>query len=382
MKRKYMFLSAALLLAPTLTHAQPLIEHPVSITAEGEQPLIASYLKDLEELGYCVIPQVLSNAEAESLYQRVWHEFIEKAWPNCRMDDRSNWKDAFPIQNTMGIFAGPAGQTQVMWDLREDLRIVDIFARVWNTQDLIVSMDGMSFMCPPEIREGFIEPWPHVDQAVIRRQDEVAHCNSPPADFVSESLLKTQPFTIQGQFLFEDSLDGDGGFYCIPKSHLRFNEFAPVLESINALKVPKAERRKARQEFMDEFFGHGTDASGKPYCMQHITAPRGSVILWDSRTIHWNQHASKDRPYSDAPKVRMVGYLCYVPKARLTDAGRVLRKEAFEKGVSTGHNPTFPELKYSKDHIFPEFSRYLEDPSYIQPKINLTPLGESLLGYD
>jgi hypothetical protein len=40
------------------------------------------YLKDLEELGYCVIPEVISTSETEMLYSRVWHEFIEKAWPN------------------------------------------------------------------------------------------------------------------------------------------------------------------------------------------------------------------------------------------------------------------------------------------------------------
>jgi hypothetical protein len=341
---------------------------------------LSSYLEDLEELGYCVIPQVVSTSEAEALYQRVWHEFIEQAWPNCRMDDRSNWKETFPMHGRLGIFAGPAGQTQVMWDLRQDPRIVDVFAQVWNTNDLIVSMDGLSFMCPPEIREGFVYPWPHVDQGILRRQDNVAHNNNPPVGFVSESLLKTQPYTIQGQFLFEDSFDGDGGFYCIPKSHLRFAEFASQLEGINEQTARGEDRLKARNKFLDEFFGNSTDESGNPYCMKHVTAPRGSLILWDSRTLHWNQHPSKDRPYSNNPKVRMVGYLCYVPKARLTDAGKARRRAAFEGGVSTGHNPVSCELKYSKDHIHQEFVQYLEDPNYTQPKIHLTPLGESLLG--
>jgi hypothetical protein len=374
MKRASLFLFGLLSLIPA--NAQTSEDHSHIV---AEEPRIASYLKDLEELGYCVIPQVLSTAEAEILYQRVWHEFIEKAWPNCKMNDRTNWKEAFPKHNKMGIFAGPAGQTQVMWDLRQDSRIVDVFAKIWNTSDLIVSMDGLSFMCPTEIREGYFEPWPHVDQAILRRQDSVAHNNNPPIGFISESVLKTEPYTIQGQFLFEDSLEGDGGFYCIPKSHLRFAEFAPQLEMIYAQEIPWSEKKKARHKFLQEFFG-STDESGNPYCMKHITAPRGSLILWDSRTLHWNQHPSKDRPSSDKPKVRMVGYLCYVPKARLTDEGRILRKEAFEKGVATGHNPVYPELKYTKDHIFREFEQYLEDPSYTQPKINLTPLGESLLG--
>lgn len=67
-------------------------------------------------------------------------------------------------------------------------------------------------MCPPEIREGYYKPWPHVDQAMMKRQDDVTHNNACPIDFVSESLLKTNPYTIQGQFLFEDSFEGDGGY--------------------------------------------------------------------------------------------------------------------------------------------------------------------------
>ncbi len=379
MKSMYLFLCALLSIVPTLANAEALSED-TNATKEDQKPLIASYLKNLEEIGYCVISKALANSEVEALYERVWHEFIEKAWPNCKLDDRNNWEEAFPIHNKMGIFAGPAGQTQVMWDLRQDPRIVDVFARIWNTKELIVSMDGLSFMCPNEIREGYFKPWPHVDQAILRRQDNVSHNNNPPLDFISESPLKTKPFTIQGQFLFEDSFDGDGGFYCIPKSHLRFTEFAPELEIINAMEISKDEKRSMKQNFLEEFFESLIDESGNPYCMKHITAPRGSLILWDSRTIHWNQHPSKDRAYKDNPKVRMVGYLSYVPKVRMTDAGRIFRKEAFEKGVSTGHNPSHPELKYTKDHINQEFMLYLEDPNYTQPKINLTSLGASLLG--
>ncbi len=371
MKHACLFLFGLILLIPILIDCQPSSESQI---ASERQSLITSCLKDLEEQGYCVIPQVLSISETESLYKRVWREFIEKAWPNCKMDDRSNWKEAFPMHNKAGIFAGPAGQIQVMWDLRQDPRIVEIFAHIWNTNDLLVSMDGICVMCPT--REGNIVPWPHVDQAILRRQDGAAHSNNPPIDFISESILKTQPYTIQGQFLFEDSFDGDGGFYCIPKSHLKFAEFAPLLETLNNKEMPIEEKRKARQKILTDFFGSNENS----YCKKHVTAPKGSIILWDSRTVHWNQHASKDRPYSDNAKVRMVGYLSYVPKSRLTDAGRILRKEAFEKGVATGHNPSNPELKYTKDHIYQEYIQYLEDPNYIQPKINLTELGKSLLG--
>lgn len=376
MVRTRLFLSAFFVFTATLGFAQSTTnDHDIAF----ERQSIFDYVKELEEQGYCIIPQILSDSETKILYERVWHEFIEKAWPNCRLDDRSNWKEAFPIHNKMGIFAGPAGQTQVLWDLRQDSRVIDVFARIWNTSDLIVSMDGLSFMCPPEIREGYVEPWPHVDQAILRRQDGVAHSNNSPSGFISESLLKTHPYTIQGQFLFEDSFEGDGGFYCIPRSHLRFAEFAPRLEAINEI-ADGIERKKAREQFLEEFFVDNTGGLDSLYSKKHITAPRGSLILWDSRTIHWNQHAIRDRPYSGPPKVRMVGYLCYVPKARLTNEGLILRREAFDKGVSTGHNPAFIELKYTKDHIRQDFMQYLEDPTYVQPKIHLTPIGKALLG--
>ena len=69
MKHVYSLLFGLLSLVPTLTNAQALSEE-VSITTDIQSPLIASYLRDLEEQGYCVIPQVLSTAEAEALYQR------------------------------------------------------------------------------------------------------------------------------------------------------------------------------------------------------------------------------------------------------------------------------------------------------------------------
>lgn len=361
------------LLSSHFMHGETPFVQELSLSAEKDPSSISSYLQDLEDLGYCIIPHVLSQEETEKLYDRVWTEFIEKAWPLCKKTGRDHWKEFFPNHGKLCIFAGPAGQTQVMWDLRQDPRILEPFAQIWNTYDLIVSMDGMSFMCPIEIREeGHDEPWPHVDQTILRRKDNFVHSNSPPIDFISESFLKTKPFTVQGQFLFEDSFEGDGGFFCIPKSHLRFDEFALHLGNLHS---------KDRKTYLKKLFSELIDTFGNRYEMKHITAPKGSLILWDSRTVHWNQRPSKERHPSNLPKVRMVGYLCYVPKARLTDEGKRLRRQAFELGVSTGHNPAAVELKYTKDHIGPGCERYLEDPSYVQPTIHLTEIGQSLLGF-
>src|SRR2546425_716633 len=86
---------------------------------------------------------------------------------------------------------------------------------------------------------------------------------------------KLFPYTTQGQFLFEDSFGGDGGFYCIPKSHLRFDEFAQPLEIINDLQIPWSVKSKVRDVFINEFFDDHTDDSDNNNFIKHITALRG-----------------------------------------------------------------------------------------------------------
>lgn len=191
-------------------------------------------------------------------------------------------------------------------------------------------------------------------------------------------MLKTNPYNIQGQFLFEDSFDGDGGFYCIAKSHLRFDEFAPKLKE-----EANIESWTYNNKFLMDFFKSSKDELGNTYSIKHVTAPKGSLILWDSRTVHWNQYPSENRPFSENPKLRMVGYLLYLPKTRLTDHAKILRKEAFEKGMTTGAIPSsYSDLSNTKSHISPNFMQYLEDLNYTQPQINLTSLGKSLLGFE
>ncbi len=130
----------------------------------------ASYLWHLDKYGYCVVANVLSDEEVEIYKNRLWTEYVEKAFPPVKYNDKSTWKDHFPIHNHLGIFCGPVGQTQLLWDIRQNSRVVEPFSKLWNVpqSDLIVSMDGISLMCPPELRENpnlhKFEPWPHVDQ--------------------------------------------------------------------------------------------------------------------------------------------------------------------------------------------------------------------------
>lgn len=86
MKLAYLLFVILVPLVPQFAKAKLLSEN-TSFSSDSQRPNSTSCLKDLEELGYCVIPRVISDDEAKDLYLRVWHEFIEKAWPNCKMDN-------------------------------------------------------------------------------------------------------------------------------------------------------------------------------------------------------------------------------------------------------------------------------------------------------
>ncbi len=316
-----------------------------------------SFLTQLEQDGYVIIKDIIPPDETNELKNRLWVEFIEKAWPKLKYNDQSTWKKHFPIHNGAGLFAGPVGQSQVMWDLRQNERIVKIFSQIWNLpkDELLVSFDSISLMCPPEIRPPpDYRMSPHVDQGLVK--------NAADPQFLGKSNLKSDPWTIQGQFLFEDSGDNDGGFYCIPKSHLQFEK---VMNAINEAK---------EEDLPNFFFKYFKNLEHK-----HVTAPKGSLILWDSRTVHWNQFPTLPRP---KPLVRMVGFISYGPEERLKYLKEAIKRGiAFGSGVSTSHSTITIDVKPSETpHVWVEYMNYLEDSSFQVPKPKLTPLGVSLVG--
>jgi hypothetical protein len=61
MKSIYIILITLLSLASILIKAQEHLQEDLSAIKIPKKPSISRYLQDLEKLGYCVIPQVLST---------------------------------------------------------------------------------------------------------------------------------------------------------------------------------------------------------------------------------------------------------------------------------------------------------------------------------
>lgn len=128
------------------------------------------HLKEtLDKYGVAIIPGVLNEEECTNMLSGMWDyiEHITSEWvaPHkpVNRNDKSTWREFYkllPLHSMLMQHFG-VGHSQVSWTLRENPKIVDIFAKLWNVkpEELLVSFDGMSFGMPPEdTNKGYFRP--------------------------------------------------------------------------------------------------------------------------------------------------------------------------------------------------------------------------------
>ena len=71
-------------------------------------------------------------------------------------------------------------------------------------------------------------------------------------------------------------------------------------------------------------------------CAQ-ICCPAGSLIIWDSRLIHWNQTPTGEI-------TRIVAYICYQPRSAGTKEELETKVKIFERRQGTTHASTWSLL--------------------------------------
>jgi len=70
--------------------------------------------------------------------------------------------------------------------------------------------------------------------------------------------------------------------------------------------------------------------------LKKIKCPKGSLVLWDSRTIHCGIEPLKNRKN---PNFRAIIYLCYLPRSLATSKQLEKKIKAFETLRTTSHWP-------------------------------------------
>lgn len=342
----------------------------------------ASQIRDrLERFGVCVVPGVLSAEECAEMEDGAWNwlESVTRGFevPWRRADD-ATWASFYKLSpmHSMLLQHWGVGHAQWVWNVRMNKRVGRVFEAVWrgrcgggvgasasasaDAENMLTSFDGVSLHLPHErTRRGFYRgaTWLHTDQ----------------------SYTRPGPECVQSWVTARDVCVGDATLAFFPGSHLLHAAFARrfgVTSKDDWYKLSGEQQQWYVEQQQQQTSGAGDGAVGGP---EFMMCPRGSMVLWDSRTIHSGSEALRTRPREN---FRVVVYVCLMPRQLLygqKDKDKILRKRVrvFEEQRMTTHWPL-------KVKLFPKTPRlYSAAPPPVArtPAPVLTPYGRSLVGY-
>ena len=304
----------------------------------------------LDKYGVAIIPKILNQTEINNFRDGCWKylEHITQEWDKpIKKIDQSSWRnlrELFPIHSMLVQHWG-VGQAQFNWDIRQNPKVADVFSKIWNVNqnELLTSFDGASFHFPPEITNlGWYKgnDWFHSDQSYTRNNFEC----------------------VQSWLTAFDVNEGDATLAFLEKSHLYHSDFAK-----DKNKTDKKDWYKLTEDEIKYYTDKGCS-------INYIKCPAGSMVLWDSRTIHCGRECQRDRL---KPQIRFVSYVCMKPRKFATSKMIEKKKKAFQDKRTTTHWPCNVKL-------FPKnprtYGKELKSIKEINSPV-LTELGKKLAGF-
>tara|TARA_B100001123_G_C15337008_1_gene1033248 strand:- start:382 stop:1377 length:996 start_codon:yes stop_codon:yes gene_type:complete len=283
--------------------------------------------KELEEKGYCVVPNILSESEIK--YSK--NEF--KKWQST-IPDHDKMHDKI---DPHGIYKyHRAGHTLHAWFIRTRPQVQAVFKHLWKTDDLVVSFDGCCYISKDNAVKDKI--WTHTDQSpkyskLTCYQGYVALTDNKERTFrVYEETHKIH------EAYFKERLAPLTKEMAKLKTKLKdkSNKDNPNEDKIKTLKEKIKVVDKAIKKFNDnwQLIDHDIlEELSKRKRVLDVKA--GSLVLWDSRTFHQNQYGKSKS------EERMVQYVCYLPKKNTlnTPGEQKKRLKYLKEQRTTSHWP-------------------------------------------
>lgn len=297
-------------------------QNQITISIIDDQ--IGNLIRDrISKYGVCIINNVLNDQECSNLFYGLSNSL---SYATSRMDkpfnisDIQTWNTIKNLTPTKGMIFQHwgLGHSQALWDIRCNPKIINIYNSFYglpnNSNELIVSFDAFSFLCPPEVTNSgkfFKESWYHFDQSRKRPEFE----------------------TLQGWVSATDTNEGDGTLSVMIYSHLLHSRSLNLGDDKGDFIM--------MDEHKDLFKQYG--------CIEHkVTCPHGSLVLWDSRLLHYGSLPILGRAN---PNFRVVAYVCYAPRQLLTEKYKKNKQKSLtERNESMGflrttnHHPFRPKL--------------------------------------
>lgn len=307
--------------------------------------------KKLDKYGIAIIPKLLNEKEINSFKNGAW-KYFETITSNMetpiKRKNKDSWKTFYnllPLHSMLMQHWG-IGHAQFNWELRQNSKILEVFSKLWNVkkEELITSFDGSSFHIPPEItnRGWFKKEWLHCDQSFSNNNLDCY-----------QSWVTAYPVN-----------KGDGTLVVLEGSHKYHKVFAD--------KFNLSENKVNWYKLTDNEVNYYTE---ELKCKKvKISCPEGSIVIWDSRTIHCGTEPLKERKI---PNYRLVSYICMTPRKRANLKTLEKRIKAFEELRTCNHIPHEPVL-------FSKYPRTYGGPIPIVKEIKkpkLKKIGRKLVGY-
>jgi len=297
--------------------------------------------KQLDKYGVAVIPNILDEMEIKDLQDGMWN-MLSYLTQNLDVpidkNNKSTWNQIQQLSPVNGMLLQHygIGHHQSIWNVRQNPKIVNVFSKIWNEkpENMLTSIDGCSIFLPSN---SLIDktPWFHTDQ----------------------SYLRNNKICVQGMVTAFDIENGDATLSVLENSHKYHKKFA---ETFN---VKDDEDWYALSNEELSFYKNHK-------CREHrILAKAGSLILWDSRTIHYGALPLNKKKSN----IRFVTYISQLPKKFATKSIIKKKRQIFEGLRMTTHWA-------NKNILFRKYPcKRNKKISYIEKPV-LTNLGYSLTG--
>mmetsp|Transcript_107718 Transcript_107718/g.304729 ORF Transcript_107718/g.304729 Transcript_107718/m.304729 type:complete len:330 (-) Transcript_107718:95-1084(-) len=275
------------------------------VSADGYRfPLDDSeaWLAHLRERGFAVVAGALAAEEVEGAKDLLWGD-LQEATPSLSRCDTATWKGWKPGLAKTGLDAS-VSQGRGAWHVRGCPGVKRAFAHIWDTSDLIVSMDVIIVWRPWWLDESW------------RPETEGLHLDQNP-------FSKPGLECVQGMVPLLPATNATGGLQVVPFSH-----------TDEAKEKLKAQFPGLRHK------GDWCRLPGDGMSPVLLLARPGDLVLWDSRTVHGGLVGKGlEEPEQSEELARLSVAVAMTPRAWASEEVLQARIRGFEKGQNFNHSP-------------------------------------------
>ncbi|KAM0753443.1 hypothetical protein T439DRAFT_297788 [Meredithblackwellia eburnea MCA 4105] len=285
---------------PVQVHATP----ELSVLDFSGETTYGDFRDDLVRDGFAVIKGVLSEEKAKGYVDEI-QDWLESFGLGYKRDDPSTIRDeCLPIIHQKGLVqAYGAPHESFAWGVRSEPAVIDVFAKLFGTEDLLSSFDAVNVSLPNRRDLPEVKPWLHQDQDPERPGFRCVQ------GFVN--LLPCGP--------------NDGGLVVLKGGHLVSKEYHDIFRN------EEREFRWTNEMYLFKETGISW-LKEKGLEFVKVDCGPGDMVLWDSRNPHYNVAPKGTTP-------RFVVYTCYAPVSTATQEDLLMKKKLFEETKGHSHWP-------------------------------------------